>query len=129
FEHAGQDLATQLDGGNEVEAVEKVDVAGGHIDEEPGTVDPRVVDEDVDRAAVGLHTVDQARELLGIGEVGGMCGAAQTVGQLLEGALGAGDKSYSRPGSRETLGEGLADAAGGACDQDPLARELHRREG
>ena len=128
-QHPGDGLAAQLDRHDEVEPVEELDVGRGHGGEPAGHVHPGVVDEHVDGAAVCLDAVDEAGDLLLVGEVCWVGGTAESPGQLLERALGAGHEGDACAGGGETLGEGLADAAGGPRDQDPLARKLHRAKG
>ena len=116
-EHARQDLATELDGSDDVERVGLEGDPCGLVDQPADRRDGGVVDDDVERPALGLDSLDEAVELAAVGQVDGERGAVEIGRELLERLGGAGHQRDPGAAAGELAGDLHADALGCPGDE------------
>ena len=124
-EHAGQHLAAQLGGGEQVQGDHLLELVGGEVGEVGGELDGRVVDQQVDRAVAGLDPRDQGAQGVAVGEVAGQGAAADLAARRVEGVAPAGDERDVGTGRGQPGGEPGADVTGGPGEEDVGTGDAH----
>lgn len=129
-EEVGQGGVGGVEGSEEIDGHGAVVGGEGLVFDGADFDDAGVVDEDVDAAEVGDGVVDEVGGLAGVGEVGGdeedvVWGAdgvalEERAAGAREFLLVAGREDEAGTGAGVTLGEGQAEAAGAAGDDDDL---------
>jgi hypothetical protein len=128
-DHAAGNLLRDEEGAPGIGVEDEVVVFLADVDQLARVADPRVVDEDVDGARLGLGTGHGRTDARDIGDVEGhdVCGAAFGLdlgAQLLE-PLGASRREHDlRTIGCERAREARAQAAGGAGDEGNLSCEV-----
>ena len=113
-EHAGEHLAAQLGGREQVEPHHLVEVVGVEVGQVRGDLDGGVVDQDVDRPVPALDPGHEGAQGRLLGEVARHRTPAHLAGDLVEGVAAARHDRDVGPGLRETHGQPAADVARGA---------------
>ena len=125
LEHAGQHLAAQLGGGEQVQGDHPLELVGGQLAEVGGDLDGGVVDEEVDLPVVGLDPRHQATQRHPVGEVAAQGAAADLGGERVEGLAATGDDRDVGAGAGEPGGEPGSDVAGGPGEEDVGTGDAH----
>jgi hypothetical protein len=122
--HARQHRLHDVEGRGQVDGEDRVPALDREVLDRAGVLDAGVVDHDVDRPERARGRVDQAGGLVGAGQVGLHVGAARAagLGQLRGNRLALRrrfDAVHDDMGAglRHRLGDGQADALGGAGNQ------------
>ena len=118
FEHGLQRLPAELNGGDQVQPVDRLEVGGGLISHVAGEVDARVVDQDIDRADLRLDAGDQAVHGGRISEVGRMGGSTEIVSQVGQRVPLRATSATEAPASANRRARASPIPAGRSGDQD-----------